>query len=107
MILEYYEPTEQQRREMLNNYILEDDYGNMKCKLCGVVYNCKERYNRRVHLDNHIENQHLKIPAYPCFYCEKVFYSKQRRLCHFSQKHKEEHKNNRKFYETGYTPGQE
>ena len=100
-VLGFFDPTEEQRLEMLQQYIIINDNGFESCKICGMVY-ATEKHNRRLNLENHIESQHLKIPAYPCTFCPKIFNSKHRRSCHTTTMHKVEAKAQREFERQQY-----
>ena len=76
-ISDYFEPTENERKAKLDNYIFYDpETGRETCKICKTSYSTKNVNDGYRILLNHIEAKHVKIKAYPCHYCEKSFCSK-------------------------------
>jgi hypothetical protein len=89
----YFEPTEEERKSKLNPWIHTDPFsGKLTCTLCKMTYASKEKRQVTNLLQNHIEDKHLKIYAYPCHYCEKQFFSRRKRTDHIFVNHRQQHK---------------
>lgn len=97
-------------RKNLNNWIntvadqLQDHFANMdqnerkkrldqllgKDGLRWTCSICHSSFSRKVTAIDHIEEQHLKIPSYPCSYCSRLFISCALRRKHVFHEHRTE-----------------
>merc|ERR1712004_579996 len=91
---DYFDPTEQRRKEVLEKWIYYDDETQRHtCSLCKMAYTTKNQNDGYRILLNHLEAKHLRIKgAYPCHYCERGFFSKHQRTNHIYNTHRDKHK---------------
>jgi len=73
-----------ERKKRLDRLLGKDDNGRWTCSLC------HSTFSRKVTAIDHIEEQHLKIPSYPCSYCHKLFVSCGQRRKHIFNVHRTE-----------------
>ena len=76
------------RKKKIDRELLHKDpmTRRWRCNLCNLDF------SRKVYSVDHVEEQHLKIPAYPCQYCDKLLVSTGQRRKHIFYTHRDENR---------------
>ena len=76
-----------ERKRRLDNMVTHDPLTNRW--ICRI---CNESVKRKTIAIDHIEGVHLRIPSYPCQYCEQIFTCMAQRRRHIHALHREQNK---------------
>ena len=74
-----------ERKQRLNNMVyLDPDTERWICRICN------NSLTRKANAIDHIEGMHLRIPSYPCDYCDHIFTCLTLRRQHVRAYHREQ-----------------
>ena len=76
-----------ERKQWLNSMVFHDPISDRW--ICQI---CNDSVKRKTIAIDHIEGVHLRIPSYPCQYCEQIFTCLAQRRRHIHAHHREQNK---------------